>query len=323
MATRITHHDQGDVWVPQATFTVGGTPTDPTTLIVKIKDPSGTITTITENTPATPTLPVVRVSAGVYKHSGIALNDAGYWFVNFTGTGAAAAAEDHQAIVDPSEFYESAQLGTRSLVGLAETKDWLQQQNIDTSNDLELARVIVDISQRFTDESGGREFKAAGTNPQPRFFDVDEQARFYAMVSVGDMAAAPTLVRILDTDWTTVIDTVDTADYLTLPFNREAWEPITKLRFNHPRVAPLRYGQRIEVTGTFGFPAVPGNVRQAVLEAVTAAVDRDVEHYSQDLGAISAGAGTNVIVAAGRPSFLTMPPSSLAVARGYAAPLVG
>jgi hypothetical protein len=53
---KITHYDQGDVWMPQATFTVNGTPTDPTTLIVKIKDPAGTITTITENTPAAPTL---------------------------------------------------------------------------------------------------------------------------------------------------------------------------------------------------------------------------------------------------------------------------
>jgi hypothetical protein len=331
---KITHYDQGDVWTPQATFTVNGTPTDPTTLIVKIKDPAGTITTITENTPAAPTLPIVRVSAGVFKHNGIALNDAGYWHARFEGTGAAAAAEDHQAIVDPSEFYESAQLGSRALVGLAETKDWLQQQNIDTASDLELARVINDISERFHDEAE-REFKVVGTNPQTRTFQIDPPGRrlpYYIdgdyigdrniarrTVKVGDLSSF-TAVSILDSDWTTVLETPSVSLVTGHPLVRKAWEPIRELEL-HADVTSLVAGMRLSVTGNWGFPAVPGNVRQAVLDAVAAVMDRDVEHYRQDLGFGGAqqaqGGGTVVMVGGGRQRLLSMPPASLAVAWSY------
>ena len=327
---RIAHYDQGDVWTPQATFTVGGTPTDPTTLIVKIKDPSGTVTTVTENTPATPTLPIVRVSAGVFKHNGIALNDAGYWFVRFEGTGAAAATEEHQAIVDPSEFYESAQLGTRALVGLAETKDWLQVQNIETTNDLELARVINDISERAHDEAE-REFKPVATNPSTRQFAVPvlgrrdpwyidgeymgDRSSASRTLHVGDLTSY-TQVQILDTDWTTVLETVALTDITAPPITRKSWEPIRQLEFQTD-VTALSPGMRVAVTGTWGFPAVPGNVRQAVLDAIAAVMDRDVEHYSTDLGVQAEQGGNVIVVGGGRHRLLSMPPSSLAVLWSY------
>jgi hypothetical protein len=321
----ITHYDQGDVWVPQATFTVNNTPTDPTTLVVRIKAPDGTVTVITENTPATPTLPIVRASAGVFKHSGISLNDAGYWFVRFEGTGAVVATEEHEAIVDPSEFYESAQLGTRALVGLAETKDWLQQQNIDTSNDLEIARVIVDVSDRFHQEAQ-REFKALGTNPQTRLFAVDEIGIAYMEVNIGD-ATSITTVEILDNDWATVLETVSSGNYQARPLIREPWEPIRRLKLSHVNgVRWLRSDYLVRVTGSFGFPSVPGNVRQAVLDAIAAILDRDVEHYRQDLSpTVSTGesTGTVVMIGGGRQRLLSMPATSLAVAWSYRDPVIG
>lgn len=321
---KITHYDQGDLWTPQATFTVGGGATDPTTLIVRVKDPGGTNTVVTENTPASLTpssTPIARVSAGIYKHAGIVLNDAGYWFVRFEGSGAAAATEESQAIVDPSEFYESAQLGTRALVGLAETKDWLQQQNITTENDLELARVINDISDRFHYEAG-REFKAVGTNPQARLLEVEPIGWRYGIVRVGDLAAVTT-VEVLDTDWSTVVATVASTEYALWPLNREAWEPIRRIQFNGTlATTQLRGGYRLRVTGTWGFPAVPGNVRQAVLDAVAATMDRDVEHYRQDLSTPpSSDGGTIVMVGGGRQRFVSLPPTSLAVAWSYRDPV--
>lgn len=313
--TQIGHYDQGDVWVPQATFTVGGTPTDPTTLILRIKKPDGTVSVITENTPATPTLPIVRVSAGVFKHSGITLDDAGYWFVRFEGTGAAVAAEEHQAIVDPSEFYESAQLGTRALVGLAETKDWLQYQQIDTENDLEIARVINDISDRFHYESG-REFKVDGTNPLTRSFDITSATAKLRSIPIGDLATATT-VEILDTDWSTILETIASSDYTLQPLVRKTWEPVRRIELGRD-VRSIRPGMRLRITGNFGFPAVPGNVRQAVLDCVVWALDRDVENYQQDLGAPTTG-GT--VIFASKPVMLPLPPTALAVARSYADPL--
>jgi hypothetical protein len=335
----IPHFDQGDIWVPQATFTVAGTPTDPTTLVVRIKAADGTVTTITENTPAAPMLPIVRVSAGVFKHSGIALNDAGYWYVRFEGTGTVAAAEDHEAIVDPSPFYESAQLSARALVSLAEAKDWLQGRQIDTGEDLDLARVINDMSDRMHDEAD-REFKVYGTNPQIRLFDVLPEGPvnpWYVdgeyqgalgprgrIVKVGDLTSF-TSVRILDTDWITLVENVTPLTKVTAhPINRKPWEPIRALELRYD-VSSVSAGQRLEVTGNWGFPTVPGNVRQAVLDAVAAVMDRDVEHYRQDLGITGAGApGQNtIVIGMGRQRMLSMPPSSLAVAWAYRDPAVG
>lgn len=337
MPEQIQHKDQGDLWNPQATFAVNGTATDPTTLILRVKDPSGTVTVTTESNPAALTsssTPIARTATGVYKAT-ITLNDAGYWFARFEGTGAVVATEETQVIVDPSEFYESAQLGTRSLVSLAETKDWLNQQNIDTNNDLELARVIVDISNRFHEEAG-REFKADGTNPQTRTFIAEPAGRrlpwyidgeyvgdynpLRRRLKVGDMTAVTT-VELLDTDWATVLDTPVLADVALLPSNRQSWEPITELEF-HSDVTSLTHGMRVRVTGSWGFPAVPGDVRQAVLDAVAAVMDRDVEHYRQDLGAASqeGDAGTVVMIGGRTGSrLLSLPPASVAVAWRYRA----
>jgi hypothetical protein len=131
------------------------------------------------------------------------------------------------------------------------------------------------------------------------------------------MAAAPTQVQILDNDWATVIETVATADMTLHPTVRQTWEPIRRIEL-HDDVAALEPGMRVAVTGTFGFPAVPGDVRQAVLDEVANVMDRDVEHYSQDLAPNTGGeTATNVIVLGNRPRFLSMNPRSLAVLWSY------
>ena len=348
MATRITHFDVGDVWVPQWTFTVNGTATDPTTLTVRQQDAAGVETILLNaGNPATLTAsstPVAKVSTGVFKlNPGIALTAAGYWFARASGTGAAEAAEDHQAIVDPSEFTSDGGIGTRALVGLSETKDWLQSQNIDTTNDLDLVRVINDISDRFHQEAE-REIKPVGTNPQTRLFQVEPMGQsqphyidgdyqgdrnyMRRRVRVGDLTSF-TAVSILDTNWTTVLETPALTNVTALPMNRQQWEPVRELEFRYD-VTSLGAGMRVSVAGTWGFPAVPGNVRQAVLDAVAAIMDRDVEHYRQDLGSsrsgtaeAASGGSTVVMVGSGRQRLLSMPPASLAVAWSYRETTIG
>src|SRR5687768_14790563 len=109
MPTRISHYDIGEYWQPTATFKVAGVDTDPTTLQVKVMDPSGVVVTNDIANPAaltTSSTPVARISTGVYKLAQ-EINDAGYWQAYFKGTGAAATAEHHEAIGDPSPFFES------------------------------------------------------------------------------------------------------------------------------------------------------------------------------------------------------------------------
>ncbi len=329
---QITHYDQGDLWRPTATFAVGGTATDPTTITVRVKEPDGTVTVHGPVSGASGGGSITRVSAGVFRID-VTLDDAGYWFARFEGTGAATATEEQQAIVDPSEFYEDAQISSRALVGLAETKDWLNHQNIDTSNDLEIARVINDVSALIHNEAE-REFKVSGTNPQVRTFEVLAQGKQDAwyidgeyqgvlgrnsrIVKVGDLAAF-TAVSIVDYDWTTVIESPAVGLVTAHPLVRQAWEPIRELEL-HTDVSALNQGMRVQVTGTWGFPAVPGDIRQATLDAIAAVLDRDVEHYRQDLGAAAAAeGGTTIVVGRTGQRLLALPPAAAAVAWRYRA----
>jgi hypothetical protein len=327
----ITHYDIGDVWAPQATFKVGGTNTDPTTVTARVKEPDGTITTLGPVSGATGGSGITRVSAGVYTVP-LTLDTAGYWSVRIEGSGAAAGAAEHQAVADPSEFFGDSGLSARALVGLRETKDWLQRNNIDASDDTELVRVINDISDRFHQEAE-REFKPPVATPETRVFPVltysrsdpyyvdgdylGDRSRRRRTIEVGDLADLDA-VTILDYDWTSTLESVALADVTAHPMVRQPWEPIRWLEFQTD-VTSLGNGMRVSVTGTWGFPAVPGNVRQAVLDAVAAVMDRDVEHYRQD-NAPAAGAaegGTVVVVGGGGGRLLSLPPSAQAVAWSY------
>jgi hypothetical protein len=325
---QITHYDQGDLWTPKATFTVGGVATDPSTVTFKYRDPSGTITTVGPVAGASGGSGITRVSAGVYTYD-VTLNDAGRWYARFEGTGAATAAEDYEAVVDPSVFYESAQLGTQALVSLAEAKDWLNQQQIDTGEDLELARVINDVSSRIIEEAG-REFVVDGTNPQVRLFEVETlgytrpwyiDGDFVGSVGrrtvdVGDLTSYTQIRLLSSTDWTTVLATPSLTQVAGLPLHRKSWEPINQLEFA-PTVSSLWVGSRVEVTGNWGFPAIPGTIRQAALDSIAWIIDRDVEHYRTDLGDASAPGGQTVILRTSTQPILSLPPAALAAAWAF------
>lgn len=229
-------------------------------------------------------------------------------------------------------------VGPRALVTLAEARDWLNVAASNTVEDTELERVIDDISDRLHQEAG-REFKVSGTNPQTRLFEADPPGRRQPVyidgdyvgdqnvarriVKVGDLTSF-TAVSIIDTNWTTVLEAVTLGKVTGRPLVRQSWEPITALEFLDT-VTSLQAGMRVSVTGNFGFPSVPGNVRQAVLDAVAATVDRDVEHYRQDLGTTAApGEGGNtIVIGGGGQRLLSMPRTSLAVAWSYRDSTIG
>jgi len=319
---KIQHYDIGDLWTPLMTWKVDtnndgipDTATDPSQIVIRLQTPAGVESVVTTaSSPSSLTAgstPLARISQGVFKlNPGVTLNASGYWFLRAEGTGAAEASEEFQAVVDPSEFTAAGGISTRALVSLAETKDWLNQQNIETGEDLEIVRVINDISQRLHDEAS-REFVAKDSTPA-RSFDV---YNYGYCVWIDDLAALTTAspaVSIANREGT-VIKTLDASAITTYPLNREPWEPITKLEFNRTSSPLLIPGQRVTVTGTWGFPAVPGNLRQAALDAIAYTLDRDVEHYRQDLGAVAGGEVTLM---------LALPPSALEVANSYAKPLV-
>lgn len=325
---KITHYDIGDRWTPQATWTVASVATDPSQIVVRLQDPTGTESVVTTaSSPSSLTsasTPLARMSQGVYQlKPGVSLTAAGYWYVRFEGTGTAEASEEFLTIVDPSEFTSDAGLSTRALVGLAETKDWLQQQNVDTGEDLDLARVINDVSDRIHYEAG-REFKPITAGSVTRTFPVTD---YCSTIYVGDLNVLSTSspMSVLAYDGVTTIKTFATADLVTYPLVKQAWEPIRKIQIRSTAYTGLMPGQWITVTGTWGFPSVPGNIRQAALDAIAAIMDRDAEHYRQDLGTVTPGgeAGNVVVLQQSQPMFLSLPPSAFAVARSYKDQLLG
>lgn len=78
-------------------FTVNGVATDPTTITVRVKDPTGAEATYT----LTSTPPVVKDSVGNY-HLDITAGIPGTWSYHCEGTGAAQASDDEQFSVRPA-----------------------------------------------------------------------------------------------------------------------------------------------------------------------------------------------------------------------------
>lgn len=91
-------YDVGDSCRTSAYFKVNGDPSDPTTVTLKVKSPSGTVTTYT-----TPDAEIVKVGTGTYQ-SDILLNASGDWWYRWEGSGAVTAAREKRLSVRPTEF---------------------------------------------------------------------------------------------------------------------------------------------------------------------------------------------------------------------------
>jgi hypothetical protein len=77
------------------TFTdISGTPTDPTTVVARTRNPNGVT--------ATPT--ATKSGTGIY-YTDVTLDTRGTWTVRFEGTGTLVAANELQVICLESDFY--------------------------------------------------------------------------------------------------------------------------------------------------------------------------------------------------------------------------
>lgn len=83
----------GDAKRLRNTCTVDGTKTDPTTLSLEVKDPSGNTDTYTYAAAQ-----ITRSSAGVF-YKDITFDEAGWWTYEWQGTGAVIAVEGNKILV--------------------------------------------------------------------------------------------------------------------------------------------------------------------------------------------------------------------------------
>ena len=82
---------------------------------------------------------------------------------------------------------------------------------------------------------------------------------------------------------------------------------------------------RVSVTGNFGFPSVPEEIKQVAKELVEYKLDRDVEHPRTDFNpqAAQTAEGATVVINQARPMILPMPPEQWATVVRWRDPVVG
>lgn len=325
----IAHLDIGDRWTPQATFTVGGVNTDPTNLTVVQQAPDGTETVLANSVLVSgltgASTPVAKTATGIFKlNPGVSLTTSGHWYVRFAGTGAAEAAETHEAIVDPDAFTDDWGLSDSALVGLGEAKDFLARRQVDTTNDLQLVSKINAASERIA-QTAGREFKAYGTNPDARLYDVRGSGYIVQIGDLQTVSTASTTISVSQLDPLTPLHTFASTDFEALPRNRKPWQPITAIRFNRPTRGYYRSSNIIEIDGYWGFPQVPEDIKHATMQAVGYWLDIDVEHFRQDLAAVPGGSegGQTVFVGQTAPTIYPLPPDAYQIAVNYRRRLIG
>lgn len=175
--------------------------------------------------------------------------------------------------------------------------------------DAKLALIVGATSERIMNIAG-REFVSnldpgtQGNNdwPEPpsetREFTVDLNPLIpgggrAAVLVVGDMRSEPTAVHVASR-WSTSTLDVDLAAtpkrVLLEPEPRAPWQPIRRLRI----LGGVYEGWLVSVTGRWGFPEVPRDIRQAAIEQAAVWATSDLQRYSETFG-------RNVVDQAGGP----------------------
>lgn len=235
------------------TFSVAGTPTDPTTVTLTVTDPEGTETPYTG-------VELTNSAVGVYSRN-VVCDKAGEWTYEWVGTG---DVEDAQAgtwtVLDTAlgRLYATVQ-ALKSRVGINDADD--------TADDYELhiacfaaSRMLEHYCQR-TFWRGASEVRTVVPNDQHRVL----LPPFHDLVSVTAIAT--------DASGDGTFETTRAAGtYQLLPLNptaapeRRPYTGLKALRQPWPYpCSPLARDDRVQITGVWGWPAVPYGVRQSAL----------------------------------------------------------
>jgi len=169
------------------------------------------------------------------------------------------------------------------LCTLSQVRLQLQKPVGDTDQDALISQLITAASDAITRWTA-REFSLSGS-PATRVAPVRGYWRA-RMVPIGDLSATPTAVSVLAEDGTVRSALTVATDVQPLfadqPFSltrTETWQPITALRLRESAGALLPTDQ-LQVTGTWGFPAVPDSVVRACITTVALWMRRDVQAFS-------------------------------------------
>lgn len=172
---------------------------------------------------------------------------------------------------------DHAPAATRALCALVDVLRYVPGYESDPNTD-EALEALIAAESRTQHQRRGREFVAiTGAGTTIRLFELTARQARTRRARIGDCATI-TAVRVLDEDAATLLETVPGTAWEALPRTRQEWEPITQVRllpaaYGGPALAAGRF---LEVTGTWGFPQIPDDVRQAVAKLVIVRYMSDV-----------------------------------------------
>lgn len=258
MSATVFYNSAAELATCSNTFSVSGTPTDPTTVTLVITDPAGVTTTY--NWPGTPNT-LTRTGAGAFTQNVPCSSTVdGIWTGVWTATGAASDAAAFTWTVWPTtlgRYYCSAE-ELKSRLSITATSD-----------DSEIMLAIAAASRAIDGYCERYFYRITDTRTYvPR--DLYE-IRTDDLVSVTALATDPSGTAA---QGATFPISWPANAFQLLPYNPgklgEPW-PYTRIRavggLTFPWVVPLLLMRmdRVQVTGVFGWPAVPQAVRTAAL----------------------------------------------------------
>jgi hypothetical protein len=257
MTATVFYNDVNEIATLGNTFKVGTTPTDPTTIVLTVTDPARVVTTY--NWPGGPNT-LTHGTAGVFSQN-VPCSSVidGIWTYAWSGTGSASDAVEGTWTVtriDQTTYASVEELKSR--LGITDTQD-----------DFELI-LATQAASRSIDEICGRYFWR-GTDT--RTYVPESLWR----QSTDDLVTVTTLKVDQDGDGVYEQTWIAGTDYaLEVAPGRyntgskgELWPYTGFVAINSgkllPFIWPWRHLDAVQITGTFGWPAVPLAVKQAAL----------------------------------------------------------
>lgn len=288
MGATVLFADVNELTTLSNTFSVSGTPTDPTTVTLTVTSPTNVVTSYTWPSPAT----LTHGTAGVFSTT-VASGEAGTWQYMWVGTGTAS-----DVTVGTWEVYETS-LG--HLYITAEALKSRLRNTGTTADDTEVYEACVAASRAIESECDRTFWR---TTSQARTFEPQGSSRlklgdFNDLVSITTLKTDASGDGVYETTWTA-------SDYQLLPLNPQAapeTRPYTEIRavgsYTFPSPSSGARRDLIEITGVWGWPAVPWAIKQAarVLAADTYALKGERFGVAQ-FGDLTVNIGTARVVEA-------------------------